>query len=87
MSAYLFLLALEFFILIKSTKNIYTINKFNHVFLYTAHADGTTFFLKYLGSIKNVIEMLNHFDMVSGLRSKLDDTLRTKKFTFYQREQ
>ena len=59
-SAYLFVLALELFILIKPNKNIHGINIFNHGFLYTAYADDTTFFLKDLDSIKNVLEMLNH---------------------------
>ena len=68
-SAYLFILALElFFILIKSNKNIHGINIFNHDFLYTAYADDTTFFLKDLDSVKNVLEMLNQFYMVLGLR-------------------
>ena len=67
-SAYLFILALElFFILIKSNKNIHGINIFNHDFLYTAYADDTTFSLKDLDSVKNVLEMLNQFFMVSGL--------------------
>ena len=67
--AYLFILALElFFILIKSNKNIHGINIFNHDFLYTVYADDTTFFLKDLDSLKNVLEMLNQFYMVSGLR-------------------
>ena len=67
-SAYLFILALElFFILIKSNKNIHGINIFNHDFLYTAYAEDTTFFLKDLDSIKNVLEILNQFYMVSRL--------------------
>ena len=67
--AYLFILALElFFILIKSNKNIHGINIFNHDFLYTAYAGDTTFFFKYLDSVKNVLEMLNQFYIVSGLR-------------------
>ena len=71
--AYLFILALElFFILIKSNKNIHGINIFNHDFLYTAYADGTTFFLKDLDSVKNVLEVLNQFYMVSGLRPNIN---------------
>ena len=67
--AYLFILALElFFILIKSNKNIHGINIFNHDFLYRSYADDTTFFLKDFDSIKNVLEMLNQFYVVSGLR-------------------
>ena len=68
MLAYLFVLALElFFILITSNKNIHVINIFND-FLYAAYADDTTFFLKSLDSVKNVLEMLNQFYMVLGLR-------------------
>ena len=37
-------------------------------FLHTAYADDTTFFLKDLESVKNVLEMLNQFYMVSRLR-------------------
>ena len=67
--AYLFILALElFFILIKSKRNIHGINIFNHDFLYTAYADDTYFFLKDLDSVKKVLEMLNQFYMVLGLR-------------------
>ena len=71
-SAYLVVLALEFFfILIKSIKNIHGINIFNHDFLYTAYADDTTFFLKDLDPIKKVLEILNQFYMISGLRPNL----------------
>ena len=67
--AYLFVLALElFFILIKSNKNIHGINMFNQDFLYTAYADDTNFFLKDWDSMKNVLEMLNQFYMVSRIR-------------------
>ena len=34
-------------------------------------ADDTTFFKKDLDSVKNVLEMLNRFYMVSGLRPNL----------------
>ena len=55
-SAYLFVLALELsFFLKKSNKNIHGINKFNHDFLYTVYADDTTFFLKDLDLIKNIL--------------------------------
>ena len=47
-SAYLFVLALKlFFISIKSDKNIYGINTFNHEFLYTTYADDTIFFKRF----------------------------------------
>ena len=67
--AYLFALALElFFIIKKSNRNSHEINIFNHDFLYTAYADDTTFFLKDLDSVKNVLERLNQFYMILGLR-------------------
>ena len=53
----------------KFNKNIHGINVFNHDFLYTEYADDKTFFLKYLDSVKNVLEMLNQLCMISGLRS------------------
>ena len=46
-SAYLFIIALEIlFILIKSNNYIQGLEIFNHIFLYSAYADDTTFFLK-----------------------------------------
>ena len=94
--AYLFVLALELF-LIKSSKNIHGINIFSHDFLYTAYADDTTFFLKDLDSVKNVLEMQNQLYMVLGLRSNfskceiagiglLKDAIVTENFRFNQRE-
>ena len=54
--------------MIKFNKNIQGINIFNHDFLYTAYADETTFFLKDLNSGKNVLEILDQFYIISGLR-------------------
>ena len=46
-SAYLFNLALDIlFALIKSKKDVSGLNIFDHEFLYTAHANDTTFFVK-----------------------------------------
>ena len=64
---FLFVLALLFFILIKSNKNIHGVNIFKHDFLYTAYADDTSFLLTDLDSVKNVLEMLNQFYIVWGL--------------------
>ena len=47
------------------------INICNHDFLYTAYADDTTFFLKDLDSIKNILKMLDQFYMISDLRPNL----------------
>ena len=70
--AYLSVLALEvFFISIKSNKDIHGINVFNHGFLYTVYADDKTVFLKDLDSIKNVLEMLDQFYIISGPRPNL----------------
>ena len=50
-SAYLFILVLEIlFLCIKENKNIKGLNIFNHVFLSTVYADGTTFFLRDSGA-------------------------------------
>ena len=71
-SAYLFILALEvLFILIKSEKNIEGLNLFNHTFLYTAYADDTSFFLKDITSVKNVLKIFSVFYSYSGLRPNL----------------
>ena len=58
-SAYLFILALEvLFVFIKSNGNIKVIEIFQHVFLVTAYADYSTFFLRDILSVK---ELINSF--------------------------
>ena len=68
-SAYLFILVLEIaFIFIKENKNIKGINIFDNIFLYSAYADDTTFFLS---DEDSVIEVMNAFDklsLLSGLK-------------------
>ena len=45
-SAYLFIIVLEIALLyIKENKNVKGINVFNNIFLYSAYADDTTFFV------------------------------------------
>ena len=62
-SACLFILVLEiFFLCIKENKNIKGLNIFNHIFLYTAYADDTTFFLK---GKESLIEVMKAFDIFS----------------------
>ena len=65
-SAYLFFLALEMFILIKTKNNIQGIEIFSHEFLYTAYADDTTFFVKDLNSVKVILSSLDQFYTFSG---------------------
>ena len=57
-SAYIFIIALEIlFILIKSNNDIQGLEIFNHIFLYSAYADDTTFFLKNNESIRELINV------------------------------
>ena len=68
-SAYLFMLVLEIlFLCIKQNKNIQGINIFNHIFLYTAYADHTTFFLKDKESLIEVMKAFDIFSSFSGLK-------------------
>ena len=61
-SAYLFILALEvLFELIKNNADIRGITIFNHSCLYTAFADGSTFFLNDLLLVKNLIDTFKVF--------------------------
>ena len=87
-----------FFILVESNRNIHEINIFNHGFLYTAN--DTTFILKDLDSIKNVLETLDQFYIefqlcpnlskceIAGISLlkyvKVAGTLSTEKFRFNQ---
>ena len=68
-SACLFILVLEiFFLCIKENKNIKGLNIFNHIFLYTAYADDTTFFLKDKESLTEVMKAFDIFSSFSGLK-------------------
>ena len=61
-SAYLFIVALEFlFVFIKSNENIKGIEIFKYVFLYTAYADDSAFFLRDIISVKELINSFNQF--------------------------
>ena len=71
-SAYLFIIALEIlFILIKSNNDIQGLEIFNHIFLYSAYADDTTFFLKNNESIRELINVFNIYSSFSGLKPNL----------------
>ena len=69
-SACLFILALEIaFIFIKENKNITGINFLDNIFLYSAYADDTTFVLSDDDSVIEVINALDKFSLVSGLKT------------------
>ena len=64
----LFILVLEIaFIFVN--KNIKGINIFDNIFLYSAYADDTTFFLSDRDSVIEVINAFHKFSLVSGLKS------------------
>ena len=68
-SAYLFILVLEVvFMLMNQNKNIKGLNLFEHTFLYTAYADDTTFFLKDMKSVTEVMIICDKFSFYSGLK-------------------
>ena len=68
-SAHLFILVLEiFFIFVKNNPKVKGLNMFKHEFLYTAYADDTTFFLKDRNSIIELMNELNIFSNISGLK-------------------
>ena len=59
-SVYLFILALGIvFLLIKSDSLIKGIKVFDYVFLYTAYADDSMFFLKNLASVKKLLDIFS----------------------------
>ena len=71
-SAYLFILAFEIlFLLIKENPHIKGLNIFDHCYLYSAYADDTTFFLKDVNSIKEMVNSFHIFSRFSGLRPNL----------------
>ena len=72
-SAYLFIIVLEvLFILIKNKDNIKGIDLYDHSFLFTAYADGTTFFLKDIVSVRVLIDTFKLFSCFSGLKPNIN---------------
>ena len=55
----------------KNNKNIKSLKILGNTFLYTAYADDTTFFLKNLGSIKELLNTISLFSSFSGLKPNL----------------
>ena len=67
-SAYLFIIALEIALLyIKENKNVKGINVFNNIFLYSAYADDTTFFVSDEDSVTEVMKAFDKFSLIFGL--------------------
>ena len=67
--AYLFILVLEIaFIFIKDNKNIKGINIFDNIFLYSAYAGDTTFFLSGEDSVIEVMKAFHKFSLVFDLK-------------------
>ena len=56
------------FLLTKESKKIIDFNIFDKTFLYTAYADGTTFFLKDTKSVIELMNIFNTFSKFSGLK-------------------
>ena len=54
--------------MLKNSPKVKGLYMFKHEFLYTAYADGTTFFLKYRNSIIELMNELNIFSNISGLK-------------------
>ena len=66
-SAYLFILAFEIlFLLIKENPHINGLNIFDHCYLYSAYVDDTTFFLKDVNCIKEMVNSFHIFSRFSG---------------------
>ena len=71
-SAYIFILVLEVLsFLVRNNKDIKGLNIFDHLFLYTAYADDTTFFLENKESIDELVKTFTLFSSFSGLKPNI----------------
>ena len=57
--------------MIKGNNKISGLKIFNNNYLYTAYADDTTFFLKDLSSIRELLSVFNYFSTFSGLKPNI----------------
>ena len=62
---------MKLFLLIKGNPHIKALNIFDYCFLYSTYADDTTFFLKDVNSIKEMVSSFHIFSRFSGLRPNL----------------
>ena len=70
--AYIFILALEVLsFLVRNNKDIKGLNIFDHVFLYTAYADDTKFFLENKESIEELVKTFTLFSFFSGFKPNI----------------
>ena len=71
-SACVFILALEVLsFLVRNNKDIKGLNIFDHLFLYTAYSDDTTFFLENKESIEELVKTFTLFSSFSGLKPNI----------------
>ena len=71
-SAYIFILALEVLsFLVRNNKDIKGLNIFDHLFLYTAYVDDTTYFLENKESIEELVKTFTLFSSFSGLKPNI----------------
>ena len=59
------------FLLIKENPHIIGLNNFDQCFLYSSYADDTTFFLKHINSINEIVNSFHIFSRFSELRPNL----------------
>ena len=70
--AYMSILALELLtILVRNNKDIKGLNIFDHLFLYTAYSDDTTFFLENKESIEELVKTFTLFSSFLGLKPNI----------------
>ena len=60
------------FVFIKSNENIKGIEIFKQVFLYTAYADDSTFYLRDISSVTQLINSFSQFYHFSGLKVNIE---------------
>ena len=71
-SAYIFIFALEVLsFVLRNNRDIKSLNIFDHLFLYTAYADDTMFFLENKESIEELVKTFTLFSFFSGLKPNI----------------
>ena len=59
------------FTIVNNNKDSKSVKVLGNTFLYTGYADDTTFFLKNLGSLKELLNIISLFSSFSGLKPNL----------------